>query len=127
MHHFRPAFFLVPVFIILQFAAGSIAAADVGGKTVDRELIRRIIASRMASPVTKPQEFTNPFGTRSAPSEEECIASPIHFQQWTNARLETSDCVLESGQYWDVYYFEALAGEQADVHMYENWFDTVLL
>ena len=124
-------YLLIPVAIMPQSALSGYEAST-GSVPGD---LQRFAGKRVApfpqlqrslSIAAKPRTFTFPFNSVSPASDEECIANPIHFQQWINGRLETTDCVLETGQYWDAYYFEALAGEQVDIHMYENFFDTVL-
>lgn len=92
----------------------------------DQKIVPTRLLSRIQPIVSKPQAFALPTGYRVSQADDPCIAEPIHFQQWINGRLESVDCIMETGQYFDVYYFNALAGEQVDIHMYDNWFDTVL-
>ncbi len=125
----RSAYFLVSVFVLAPFTTAFpqlVSELASIPASVEKDRLPKTLNPRIQPSLFKAQAFALPTGLRFSPENDTCVAESIHFQQRINGRLESVDCILETGQYFDVYYFEALAGEQVDIHMYENWFDTVL-
>ena len=55
-----------------------------------------------------------------------CAATPIGFGQTIGGNLTTSDCPLGDGTYFDVYSFNATAGQRISVSMTSSEFDAYL-
>ncbi len=55
-----------------------------------------------------------------------CAATPIGFGQTINGNLSTNGCPLGDGTYYDVYSFNALAGQRISVSMSSSAFDAYL-